>query len=99
MHALLRGIFPTQGSNPGLPHCKKTLYHLSRQGSPTCPTESTSKWVHTSRSGAAPGHVWLLAAMGGQHVPVTLPPERQGLLEACAQFPPDPTAPRAFSLS
>ena len=33
-HALLQGIFPTQGSNPGLPHCKQILYHLSHQGSP-----------------------------------------------------------------
>ena len=32
-HALLLGIFPTQGSNPGLPHCKQILYHLSHQGS------------------------------------------------------------------
>ena len=30
-HALLQGIFPTQGSNPGLPHCRRTLYHLSQQ--------------------------------------------------------------------
>ena len=34
-HALLQGIFPTQGSNPGLPHCRRTLYFLSHQGSPT----------------------------------------------------------------
>ena len=27
-----RGIFPTQGSNPGLPHCRRILYQLSRQG-------------------------------------------------------------------
>ena len=27
-HALLQGIFPTQGSNPGLPHCKRILYQL-----------------------------------------------------------------------
>ena len=33
-HALLQGIFPTQGSNPGLPHCRRILYHLSHQGSP-----------------------------------------------------------------
>ena len=33
-HALLQGIFPTQGSNPGLPHCRQILYHLSHQGSP-----------------------------------------------------------------
>ena len=24
-----RGIFPTQGSNPGLPHCRQILYHLN----------------------------------------------------------------------
>ena len=34
-HALLQGIFPTQGSNPGLPHCRQILYQLSYQGSPT----------------------------------------------------------------
>ena len=28
-HSFLQGIFPTQGSNPGLPHCRKILYHLS----------------------------------------------------------------------
>ena len=30
-HALLQGIFPTQGSNPGLPHCRWILYHLSHK--------------------------------------------------------------------
>ena len=34
--ALLQGIFPIQGSNPGLPHCRRILYHLSHQGSPCC---------------------------------------------------------------
>ena len=33
-HSLLQGIFPTQGSNPGLPHCRRILYQLSHQGSP-----------------------------------------------------------------
>ena len=33
-HSLLQGIFPTQGSNPGLLHCRQILYHLSRQQSP-----------------------------------------------------------------
>ena len=28
-HALLQGIFPTQGSNPGLLHCRRILYQLS----------------------------------------------------------------------
>ena len=30
--SLLQGIFPTQGSNPGLPHCRRILYQLSHQG-------------------------------------------------------------------
>ena len=33
-YVLLQGIFPTQGSKPGLPHCRQILYHLSHQGSP-----------------------------------------------------------------
>ena len=31
--SLLQGIFPTQGSKPGLPHCRRILYHLSHQRS------------------------------------------------------------------
>ena len=31
---LLQGIFPIQGSNPGLPHCRWILYQLSHKGSP-----------------------------------------------------------------
>ena len=29
---LLQGIFPTQGSNLGLPHRRRTLYLMSHQG-------------------------------------------------------------------
>ena len=32
-HFLLQGIFPTQGLNPGLQHCRQTLYSLSHQRS------------------------------------------------------------------
>ena len=32
--SLSQGIFPTQGSNPGLPHCRWILYQLSHKGSP-----------------------------------------------------------------
>ena len=32
--SLFQGIFPTQGSNPGLQHCRWILYHLSHKGSP-----------------------------------------------------------------
>ena len=33
--SLLQGIFPTQGSNPGLPYSRWILYQLSHQGGPT----------------------------------------------------------------
>ena len=33
-YALLQGIFPTKGSNPGLPHCRWILYHLSHEEKP-----------------------------------------------------------------
>ena len=36
-HFLLQGIFPTQGSNLSLPHCRQILYSLSHQGSPNIP--------------------------------------------------------------
>ena len=33
-HFLLQGIFQTQESSPGLPHCRQMLYRLSPKGSP-----------------------------------------------------------------
>ena len=48
--SLLQGIFPTQGSNPGLPHCGWILYQLSHKGSPRIlewvayPFSSRSSW-------------------------------------------------------
>ena len=33
-HPFLQRIFPTQGSNPSLPHCRQIFYCLSLQGSP-----------------------------------------------------------------
>ena len=38
--SLLQGIFPTQGLNPGLPHCGQILYQLSHKESPR-----TLEWV------------------------------------------------------
>ena len=38
--ALLQWIFPTQESNQGLLHCRRILYQLSYQGSPS--------WLRTS---------------------------------------------------
>ena len=38
--SLLQGIFPTQGLNPGLPHCRRILYQRNYKASP-----STLEWV------------------------------------------------------
>ena len=37
-HFLLQGIFPIQGFNQGLFHCRQVLYHLSYQGRLYCPS-------------------------------------------------------------
>ena len=56
--SLLQGVFPTQGSNSGLLHCRRILYWLSHQGSPkilewvACPFSSRSShprnWTRVS---------------------------------------------------
>ena len=62
-HALLQGIFPTQGSNPGLSNCKKILYHLSHQGSPR-----TLKWVSYpfSRGSSQPRNQTRVSCIAGR---------------------------------
>ena len=51
-HAFLQGIFPSQGSNPGLLHCRQILYCLNHQGSPR-----KLEWVVSpfSRGSSRPG--------------------------------------------
>ena len=49
-HFLLQGIFPTQGSNPGLPDGRWILHHLSHLGSPewgkVWKNKSPCSWEH-----------------------------------------------------
>ena len=47
--ALLQGIFPTQGLNLGLPHCRRILYQLSHKESPR-----TLEWVAIPSPGDLP---------------------------------------------
>ena len=48
---LLQRIFPTQGSSPGLPHCRRILYQLSHSGRPRIlervayPFSNGSSWL------------------------------------------------------
>ena len=61
--SFLQGIFPTQGSNPGLLHCRQILYQLSHKGSTKIlewvayPFSSGSAWPRnqTRVSGIASG--------------------------------------------
>ena len=53
-HALLQVIFPTQGLNLGLPHCKWILYHLSHQGN-----SRIQEWVaNPSSQESSPPRSW-----------------------------------------
>ena len=57
-HFLLQGIFPTQGSNPGLLHCRQILYQLSYKLNPRIlewvpyPFSSGSSWAR-NRTGVS----------------------------------------------
>ena len=50
LHAFLQGIFPTQGLNPSLSHCRRIVYYLSHQGSyckQSCGKRGvTEKWLY-----------------------------------------------------
>ena len=51
--SLLQGIFPAQGSNPGLLHCRRILYQLSHQESP-----GILEWVAYPFSSIFPTQEW-----------------------------------------
>ena len=58
---LFQGIFPTQGENPGLLHCRQILYQLSHKGSPRIlewvayPFSSGSSWPRNWTGVSCPG--------------------------------------------
>ena len=55
-----QAIFPTQGSNPGLPHCKQILYQLSHKGLANGPEGllHCSVWFVSSVLALSPGTRW-----------------------------------------
>ena len=62
-HSLLQGIFPTQGSSPGLLNCRRILYQLSHKGSPRI-----LKWVaypFSSRSSQSRNQTGVSCIAGG----------------------------------
>ena len=67
--SVLQGVFPTQGSNPGLPHCRRILYQLSHKGSP-----GILKWVtYAFSSGSSqPRNRTGVSCIAGDSLPIEL---------------------------
>ena len=74
--SLLQGIFPTQGSSPGLPHCRWILYQLSHKGSPRIlewvayPFSSGSSWPRNQTRFWIAGGFFTNWAMREMHIDV-----------------------------
>ena len=79
-HALLQGVFPTQGSTSGLPHCRWILYCLSHQGSPR-----NLEWVAYpfSRGSSHQGIKLGSPALQVDSLPTELPRKPSGKESAC----------------
>ena len=75
--SLLQGIFPTQGSNPGLPHCRQSLYHLSHKGSlrilewVAYPFSSRPSWLRNQTGGLLHCR-WILSQLSYQGSPSSI---------------------------
>ena len=78
-HTLLQGIFPTQGSNPGLPHCRQILYRLSHHGSPRI-----LEWVaYPFSRGSSQPRNWIGSpALQTDSLPIELPGKHKNYTEA-----------------
>ena len=81
-HSLLQGIFPTQGLNSGLPHCRQNLYHLNCLGSPQFSFRIMPLCLPARLTPARPG--WVIVAW----TPFGFLPRRWGLND-CKWSGPD----------
>jgi len=77
-YALLQGTFPTQGSNPGVRHCREIIHCLNHQGSPRILAWGA---YHFSRDLFNPGIKLGSPALQVDSLPAELPDKPQnGLL-------------------
>ena len=60
-------IFPTQGWNPDLLHCRQTLYHLSHQGIPYFSLVKLKTWMPRKRHWKEIPYCRNNSWIGGQH--------------------------------
>ena len=78
--SLLQRIFPTQRSNPGLPHCRQILYQLSHKGNPRIlewvayPFSSGSSWPRNwTRVSCVAGRFftnWAIKELNNKSLPI-----------------------------
>ena len=67
--SLLQGIFPTQGWNPGLPHCRWIHYQMSHEGSPRI-----LEWIACTFSrGSSWPRNWTGVSLQADSLPTELP--------------------------
>ena len=73
-HSLLQGIFPTQGLNSGLLHCRLFFHCLSQQGNPFCYRDLFNQHVFLGRAGKLKVcvHVlfWFISPFGSPTLPL-----------------------------
>ena len=67
----LQGIFPTQGLNPGIPHCRWILYQLSHKGSPQCREKMGTNFKDRLWSGSHCNQSTLLSRLIRSVIPIS----------------------------
>ena len=67
IHSLLQGIFPTQGSNRSLLHCRQILYQLSYEGSPCFVAQSRPTLQPHGLQPASLLHLWEFSMWRADH--------------------------------
>ena len=74
--SLFRGIFPSQGTNPGIPHCRQIIYHLSHKGSLTASRKDLLTGAHNLQFSSihSLSYVWLFATpwTGGRQTSLSI---------------------------
>ena len=105
-HSFLQGIFLTQGSNLGLPHCKQILYCLSHQGSLNSAFSSVqfsllavsdSLRPHESQHARPPCPSPTLGVHSNSSIELVMPSSHLILCRPLLLLPPIPPSFRVFS--
>ena len=104
-HALLQGILPTQGSNPGLPHCRWIPYWRNHQESPSgqvrsgqslsCVRLFSTPWI-TARQ-ASLSITNSRSSLGLTSIELVMPSSHLILCRPLLLLPPIPPSIRVFS--